>query len=132
MKTPEEIAQLAREFATKPINPDNPIGTITCLVTQNGYEKGYTQCQADNGNAWRTDCKCSPEETTGAMWCCNICGKPTVVKGLADNAERKYTEADMLDFANWCRVWENLNQNKVYTIQQLFTMYNKHLTSLNK
>jgi hypothetical protein len=121
MKTPEEIAQLAREFATKPINPDNPIGTITCLVTQNGYEKGYTQCQADNGNAWINDCRCSPEETTGAMWCCNICGKPTVVKGLADNAE--------LVNKFWNEYRSETNNTDAWMFKQWLVI---KLTSLNK
>jgi hypothetical protein len=30
-----------------------------------------------------------------------------------------------MDFANWCRIHENLNKNKVFTIQQLFDKYQK-------
>jgi len=30
-----------------------------------------------------------------------------------------------MDFANWCRIHENLNKNKVFTIQQLFDKYYK-------
>ena len=43
-----DVEKKAREFATKPVNPINPIGTVTCLLSQNGYEKGYTQCLEDN------------------------------------------------------------------------------------
>lgn len=41
----DEVEKLAREFAAKPINPINPIGSITCLLSQNGFEKGYNKSQ---------------------------------------------------------------------------------------
>lgn len=43
-----DVKKKAREFAMKPINPINPIGKITCLLSQNGYEKGYNQALEDN------------------------------------------------------------------------------------
>ena len=39
------VERLAREFATKPVNPLNSTGTITCLLSQNGFEKGYNKSQ---------------------------------------------------------------------------------------
>ena len=36
-----EAEKNAREFATKPINPLNPIGTTTCSLSQWGYERGF-------------------------------------------------------------------------------------------
>ena len=35
-----------------------------------------------------------------------------------------------MDFANWCRIHENLNKNKVFTIQQLFDKYQKETFKL--
>jgi hypothetical protein len=28
-------------------------------------------------NHWTSPCICPPDEKTGEMWCCNLCGKPT-------------------------------------------------------
>jgi hypothetical protein len=44
-KVVDEVERLAREFATKPVNSLNPIGTITCFLSQNGFEKGYNKSQ---------------------------------------------------------------------------------------
>jgi hypothetical protein len=35
----------------------------------------------------------------------------------------KREKEQKMDFANWCRIHENLNKNKVFTIQQLFDKY---------
>jgi len=43
-----DVEKKARDFATKSVNPINPIGTVTCLLSQNGYEKGYNECLEDN------------------------------------------------------------------------------------
>jgi hypothetical protein len=35
----------------------------------------------------------------------------------------KFTEEDMLEFTNWCRIHDNNHKNEVWTIQQLFEKY---------
>lgn len=35
----------------------------------------------------------------------------------------KWNEEIMIDFANWCRIHDNLHKNEVWTIQQLWTKY---------
>jgi len=35
----------------------------------------------------------------------------------------KWKEEKMIDFANWCRIHDNLHKNEVWTIQQLWTKY---------
>jgi len=39
--------------------------------------------------------------------------------------KKKYSEEDMLDFANWCRILDNKHHNRVITIQQLFKQFKK-------
>ena len=39
--------------------------------------------------------------------------------------KNKYSEQDMLDFANWCRILDNKHHNRVITIQQLFKQFKK-------
>lgn len=39
--------------------------------------------------------------------------------------ERSYSEEDMLEFANWCRIQDNKYPNRVINIQQLFEQFKK-------
>ena len=40
-----EVEKLAKEFATKPLNPSNPTGTITDLSLQLGFKSGYNKAK---------------------------------------------------------------------------------------
>jgi hypothetical protein len=46
-------------------------------------------------------------------------------KWQQDQDKNKYSEEDMLDFANWCRILDNKHHNRVITIQQLFKQFKK-------
>jgi hypothetical protein len=48
-----------------------------------------------------------------------------VCKLLKLQAERMYSEEEVLEFANWCRIQDNKYPNIVITIQQLFTQFKK-------
>lgn len=121
-KTGEKLQSFIQETIEK-----NDTETAAIIIMEE------LQCQADNGNAWTTDCKCSPEETTGAMWCCNICGKPTAVKGLADNAERKYTRENLKRFAYLVEIYDGNQVFQKDAIEEIIqTLDNEILTSLNK
>jgi hypothetical protein len=39
------VEKLAKEFATKPLNPSNPTGTITDLSLQLGFKSGYKKAK---------------------------------------------------------------------------------------
>jgi hypothetical protein len=39
------VEKLAKEFATKPLNPSNPTGTITDLSLQLGFKSGYNKAK---------------------------------------------------------------------------------------
>jgi hypothetical protein len=41
----DEVEGLAKEFATKPLNPSNPTGTITDLSLQLGFKSGYKKAK---------------------------------------------------------------------------------------
>jgi len=46
--------------------------------------------------------------------------------GVSDELFEQAKEMEkeqVCNFANWCRIHENLNKNKVFTIQQLFDKY---------
>lgn len=47
------------------------------------------------------------------------------INGYNKAKETLYTEEDMLNFANWCRIHDNSHKNEVWTIQQLWDKYNK-------
>jgi len=40
--------------------------------------------------------------------------------------ERSYSEEELLDFSNWCRIQDNKYPNRVTTIQQLFEQFKKN------
>jgi SMC interacting uncharacterized protein involved in chromosome segregation len=46
-------------------------------------------------------------------------------KWQQEQDKKKYSEEDMLDFANWCRILDNKHHNRVITIQQLFKQFKK-------
>ena len=46
-------------------------------------------------------------------------------KWQQEQDKNKYSEQDMLDFANWCRILDNKHHNRVITIQQLFKQFKK-------
>ena len=54
---------------------------------------------------------------------------PEKEKSFIDGAEwqqeRMYSEEDMLEFANWCRIQDNKYPNRVILIQQLFEKFKK-------
>jgi hypothetical protein len=39
--------------------------------------------------------------------------------------QKAYTEKQILDFANWCRIYDNHYPNEVWTTQQLWSKYIK-------
>jgi hypothetical protein len=47
------------------------------------------------------------------------------VNGAKWQAEKMYSEEELLEFANWCRIQDNKYPNRVITIQQLFTQFKK-------
>ena len=53
------------------------------------------------------------------------------MKSIRDKIETKrkskkvYSEEEVLEFANWCRVQDNKYPNRVITIQQLFEQFKK-------
>ena len=51
----------------------------------------------------------------------------TGVLGFIDGAkwqkERMYSEEDIIEFANWCRIQDNKYPNRVILIQQLFEQF---------
>ena len=47
------------------------------------------------------------------------------IAGAKWQAERSYSEEEILEFANWCRIEDNKNTNRVITIQQLFEQFKK-------
>ena len=53
------------------------------------------------------------------------------MKSISDKIETKrkskkvYSEEEVLEFANWCRVQDNKYPNRVITIQQLFEQFKK-------
>jgi hypothetical protein len=53
------------------------------------------------------------------------------MKSIRDKIENKrkskkvYSEEEVLEFANWCRVQDNKYPNIVITIQQLFEQFKK-------
>lgn len=48
-----------------------------------------------------------------------------VQDGVKFQQERMYSEEEVLEFANWCRIQDNKYPNRVITIQQLFTQFKK-------
>ena len=46
--------------------------------------------------------------------------------------ETLYTEEQMIDFGNWCRIHDNLHKNEVWTIQQLWDKYIQSLKQPKK
>ena len=49
-KVVDEV-EIAREFATKPINSLSSNGTITCSLSLNGFEQGYNKSQETHSNS---------------------------------------------------------------------------------
>jgi hypothetical protein len=45
------------------------------------------------------------------------------MKGANYQAKRMYSEEDVLEFANWCRIQDNKYPNRVITIQQLLQQF---------
>jgi hypothetical protein len=54
---------------------------------------------------------------------------PHRIKSFIDGAnwqsERMYSEEEVLEFANWCRIHDGKYPNQVWTIQDLFEKYEK-------
>jgi hypothetical protein len=48
-----------------------------------------------------------------------------IIKGAYWQAQRMYSEEEVLEFANWCRIQDNKHPNRVITIQQLFEQFKK-------
>jgi ADP-ribose pyrophosphatase YjhB (NUDIX family) len=48
-----------------------------------------------------------------------------IIKGAYWQQERMYSEEEVLEFANWCRIQDNKHPNRVITIQQLFEQFKK-------
>jgi hypothetical protein len=46
-----------------------------------------------------------------------------VVRGAEWQAERMYSDEEVLEFANWCRIQDNKHPNRVITTQQLFEQF---------
>ncbi len=46
-------------------------------------------------------------------------------KGAKWQAKRGYSEEEVLEFANWCRIQDNKYPNRVITIQQLLEQFKK-------
>lgn len=88
MKTKEEIEQLAERWLAE--TPIKEWGGV-----ENGYIKGYTQCQEDND--WTKGCEC--ESSIGQTWCCNQCGLPYDTR----KSDKKYTEEDIINIVNKSR-----------------------------
>jgi hypothetical protein len=52
----------------------------------------------------------------------------TLEKGLElllKKQQTMYSEEEVLEFANWCRIQDNKHPNRVITIQQLFEQFKK-------
>ena len=49
--------------------------------------------------------------------------KEDFIEGAKWQQERMYSEDEVLAFANWCRIEDNKNTNRIITIQQLFEQY---------
>jgi hypothetical protein len=47
------------------------------------------------------------------------------INGAKWQQERMYSEEELLEFANWCRIQDNKYPNCCRTIQQLFTQFKK-------
>jgi hypothetical protein len=47
------------------------------------------------------------------------------MNGANWEAKKSYSEEELLEFANWCRIQDNKYPNRVITIQQLFTQFKK-------
>jgi hypothetical protein len=48
-----------------------------------------------------------------------------IIKGAYWQQQRMYSEEEVLEFANWCRIQDNKHPNRVITIQQLFEQFKK-------
>jgi len=48
------------------------------------------------------------------------------INGAKWQAERMYSEEELLEFANWCRIQDNKYPNRVITIQQLIEQFKKN------
>ena len=46
-------------------------------------------------------------------------------EGAKWQSERMYSEEEVFEFANWCRIQDNKYPNRVITIQQLFEQFKK-------
>ena len=53
----------------------------------------------------------------------NTLSKASFIAGAKWQQERSYSEEELLEFANWCRIQDNKYPNRVITIQQLFTQF---------
>ena len=42
-----------------------------------------------------------------------------------EKEQQGYTEEEVLEFSNWCRIQDNKYPNRVITIQQLFEQFKK-------
>jgi hypothetical protein len=47
------------------------------------------------------------------------------ISELEKQQEISYSEEEVLEFANWCRIEDNKHPNRVITIQQLFKQFKK-------
>jgi len=55
----------------------------------------------------------------------NLCKTDNWIAGAKWQQERMYSEEEVLEFANWCRIHDSKYPNQIWTIQQLFEKYEK-------
>jgi hypothetical protein len=97
-------------FYNKQVMNPYPTGT----PSHTGYEKGFTEGYEMAKDWFETEQYSSS----------HIADIKSFEQGYNKAREYyKYTEKDMTDFANWCRIHDNSHKNEVWFIQQLWDKY---------
>lgn len=89
-------------------------------MKQESLEKAADKTLQDEINYWY--------EKTGSLTSEDIVRRAYslgITTGAKWQSERMYSEEDMLDFANYCRIQDNKYPNTVFMIQQHFEKFKK-------